>query len=180
MIFLVLDSIETRYLTEIPNPENANLNNVVVKKWREEGIKRRKKMEVNSCALEANTMISTDVSPDVIKNGWKCMGAGTIDRERRLFYRKKLGGRTLFFSKKIRGAKTFFTTKFDNPRFHFSKKAIFEDQKVIWVGSNDSECVWYDIQQIFIKHNPPESPMAGEGRKREKFQALGMLDKKNL
>ena len=52
--------------------------------------------------------------------------AGTIDR----------GGED--FSKKIRGAKTFFTTKFENPRFRFSKKAIFEDQKVIFVGSSDS------------------------------------------
>ena len=34
-------------------------------------------------------------------------------------------------------AKTFFTKKFENARFHFSKKAIFEDQKVICVGSSD-------------------------------------------
>ena len=43
-----------------------------------------------------------------------------------------------FFSKKIWGAETFFTKKNENSRFHFSKKAIFEDQKVIYVGSSDS------------------------------------------
>ena len=42
-----------------------------------------------------------------------------------------------FFSKK-KEAKTFFTIIFENPRFDFSKKAIFEDQKVIFVGSSDS------------------------------------------
>ena len=47
-----------------------------------------------------------------------------------LFFRKNKGGED-FFSKKIRGATTFFTIIFENPRFHFSKKAIFEDQKVI-------------------------------------------------
>ena len=49
---------------------------------------------------------------------------------------------------KIR-AKTFFTIIFENPRFNFSKKSIFEDQKVIFVGSSDSSVligVWY-IQQ---------------------------------
>ena len=30
-----------------------------------------------------------------------------------------------------RGVKTFFTKKIENPRFHFSKKAIFENQKRI-------------------------------------------------
>ena len=62
------------------------------------------------------------------------------------FFLNKFGGRRLF-SKKNRGAKNFFrkkggedlfTTKFENPRFHFSKRAIFEDHKVIYVGSSDS------------------------------------------
>ena len=38
------------------------------------------------------------------------------------FFRKKLGG------------EDFFTIKFEIPRFNLSKKAIFEDQKVIYVG----------------------------------------------
>ena len=46
------------------------------------------------------------------------------------------GGRRLFFEKK--GGEDIFTTKFENARFHFSKKAIFEDQKVIFVESSDS------------------------------------------
>ena len=54
------------------------------------------------------------------------------------FSSKKIRGAKTFFQKKIRGAKTFFTIIFENPRFHFSKKAIFEDQKVIYVGSSDS------------------------------------------
>ena len=61
----------------------------------------------------------------------------------------KKGGEE-FFSKKIRGAKTFFTIIFKNPRFYFSKKDIFEDQKVIFVGSSDLSVligVWY-IQKI--------------------------------
>ena len=44
------------------------------------------------------------------------------------FFRKKIGGE-YFFSQEIRGAKTFFTTKFENPRFHFSKEAIFKVKK---------------------------------------------------
>ena len=56
------------------------------------------------------------------------------------FSKKKLGGRRLFFQK-IRGAKTFFTKIFENPRFHFSKKAIFEDQKVIYVGYSDPSVI---------------------------------------
>ena len=35
------------------------------------------------------------------------------------------------------GGEDYFTPKFENARFHFSKKAIFEDQKVIYVGSSD-------------------------------------------
>ena len=58
--------------------------------------------------------------------------AGTIDRGRRLFFENKIGAGTFF--EKIRGAKTFFTIIFENQRFNFSKKAIFEDQKVIFVG----------------------------------------------
>ena len=37
-----------------------------------------------------------------------------------------------------KGGEDFFTTKFENPRLHFSKEAIFEDQKRINVGSSDS------------------------------------------
>ena len=47
------------------------------------------------------------------------------------FFRKKLGGQD-FFRKKIRRAKTFF--KFLKSKISFSKKAIFEDQKVVYVG----------------------------------------------
>ena len=36
------------------------------------------------------------------------------------------------------GGEHFFTTNFENPKCRFSKKAIFEDQKVIYVGSCDS------------------------------------------
>ena len=43
-----------------------------------------------------------------------------------------------FFSKKFRGAKTFFTIKFENLGFHIFKIDIFEDQKVIYIGSSDS------------------------------------------
>ena len=53
------------------------------------------------------------------------------------FGRNKKGGGE-FFSKKIRGAKTFFTIMIENPRKIFSKKSIFEDQKVIFFGSSDS------------------------------------------
>ena len=66
---------------------------------------------------------------------------------RRFFSKKNIGGGDFFsekikgrrpFVKKIRRAKTLFTIKFENPRFHFSKKAIFEDQKVTYVGLSDS------------------------------------------
>ena len=49
--------------------------------------------------------------------------AGTIDRGAKTFFRKNLGG------------ENFFTTKSGNPRFHSSKKAIFENQRVIIVRS---------------------------------------------
>ena len=66
----------------------------------------------------------------------KCLGyPGREHRQgaEEFFSKKKLEVKT-FFSKK-KGVKTFFTTKFENPRFHFLKQAIFEDQKV---GSSDS------------------------------------------
>ena len=64
----------------------------------------------------------------------KIIGAGAIDR-----------GRWLFSKKKNKWGENFLTTKFESQRFHFSKKAIFEDQKVLlksmFIG------VWY-TQQI--------------------------------
>ena len=70
--------------------------------------------------------------------------AVTIDRGGENFFLKEIGGANIF-SRKIRGTElffrkkgTFFTTKFENPRFHFSKRAIFEEPKVIYVGSSNS------------------------------------------
>ena len=78
------------------------------------------------------------------------------NRGAQTFFRKKLGGGNFFskkisgrrlFSKKIRGGKDFFTKKIENPRIHISKKAIFEDQKVMYVvGWSDLSVfigVWY-------------------------------------
>ena len=59
-------------------------------------------------------------------------------------FSKKLGGAQTFSKKKYEGSgdffrrRGFFTTKFGNPRFNFSKKAILDDQKVIYVGSSHS------------------------------------------
>ena len=50
--------------------------------------------------------------------------------------KRKLGGAE-FFSKKI-GGEDFFTAGFENAKFYFSKKAIFENQKVIYIGPSDS------------------------------------------
>ena len=49
-------------------------------------------------------------------------GSGPSTGGRRIFFRKNLGG----------GGEDFFNYKeFENLRFHFSKKAIFEDQKAM-------------------------------------------------
>ena len=47
------------------------------------------------------------------------------------------------------GGEDFFTEKFENPRFHFSKKAIFEDQSYVWLGKW-FECIdrFYDWHYI--------------------------------
>ena len=43
-----------------------------------------------------------------------------------------------FLLKKIRGATTFLLQNLKIQDFIFQKRAIFEDQKVIYVGSSDS------------------------------------------
>ena len=67
--------------------------------------------------------------------GRKCQynSSGIAGRDHRqgdedFFSKKKIGGAD-FFQKKLGRRRLFFTTNLENPRFHFSKKAIFEDQK---------------------------------------------------
>ena len=53
-----------------------------------------------------------------------------------------------YFRKK-RGDILSFTTKYENPRFNFSKKAIFDDQKVSYVGSSSDSMLFNGRVNIY-------------------------------
>ena len=53
------------------------------------------------------------------------------DRSKIIGGRGHRQGAVTFSKKKNKWGENFLTTKFESQRFHFSKKAIFEDQKVL-------------------------------------------------